>query len=440
MTSESTSLHAQRRLLIIVAIVSIVALLITFAILFLDTRRIDRLGLEAEIARVAGFLMEERGRMDRDRVPERVRGYGIYDETGDATVRFGTAPARLPTAWRSRGPGAVTRIDDGVLQTARPLGATPPWVGNLLSDRRDRRMMQPRMPGLQRPPRLQDVPEGAGRADDPRGFVFLAYDVSHFILASRLRQLAALGVAVLIAVLGITTVLLFRRLQRLEAGRREHSRLVQLGQAARTLAHEIRNPLGAIRMQSALLRRKLGPETGDSLDVLDEEVGRINQLVDRVRDFLKNPRGNPVAVNLAEACQRLEARFGDVVTVQADEGSAALQVHIDPTRLASALDNITRNGIEACESLSATPPAPWVQVRLGKERKMARLYIQDSGPGISREQTGRLFEPFYTTKEGGSGIGLAISRRVIEAAGGQLTVDNPADGGARFVILLAMGK
>ena len=273
-----------------------------------------------------------------------------------------------------------------------------------------------------------------------------------------------------------------RRLHRYEEERQHREHLVQLGEAARTLAHEIRNPLGAIRLQTAMLRKQAGatdgagaagaagaaaagvaggagrthgagaPEAptgpvdpGPRLDILDEETGRIDALVNQVREFLQDPAGAPEDVELAGFLESLPSRYSFRVDLDV-QCSPPCTVRFDRHRLHSVLGNVLRNAAEAAAGAAADPDtgaeaaagASPVELALYRHRDGIRIRVADRGAGLPADAgDDHVFDPFYSRKEGGFGVGLAVSRRFVEAAGGTIALRNRDDGpGAECIIEL----
>jgi two-component system sensor histidine kinase HydH len=212
--------------------------------------------------------------------------------------------------------------------------------------------------------------------------------------------------------------------------------LVIVGTAASTLAHEIKNPLLAIRLQTSILK-KLLPEDSDGreeIQAIDEEVERLSSMTYRVNDFLRDAAGNRSNIDavsiLEETFQRLTGR---AAWTAADRPDQAV-VLMDEARLRSVLENIIRNALES-ES-----PAEEVRASVRKSASEVAIYIVDRGKGISEENFKQVFDPFYTSKSSGTGIGLAVSKRFIEAAGGGISLANREGGGVEAEISLPLAK
>ncbi len=463
----------RQRYLLVAAGAGLTAVLVAGFVFLLSQRgEHDRTLMEFEALQAASALTEyyaRSGPPDQSVLPERVRGFGIYDASGRARVRVGTAPPARQPIPPSAAPRSELYRGERTLRLVRPLGvprATRPGPADRMPENMRERMqdrgMGPRG-GMMQPPAARPAPE---RAPEPQAggvlggatFLLIDYDVSHILAATRTRlaSWSALGLA-LIGLLAAVAALSYR-LHLYEEDRRKREHLVQLGEAARTLAHEIRNPLGAIRLQTAMLRKRLGGAgaAAPQLDILDEEVGRIDALVNEVREFLQDPTGAPEDIELTELLQSLPARFPFPVNVELG-CPAPCAVRFDRHRLHSVLGNVLRNAAEAAGAGPAatggadtgagadsqppgtTPPAPPpVELSLQRARDGVEIRIADRGPGLPPDADGEhIFDPFYTRKEGGFGVGLAVSKRFVEAAGGSIALKNRSDGpGAECIIHL----
>lgn len=215
-------------------------------------------------------------------------------------------------------------------------------------------------------------------------------------------------------------------------------RLAALGELAAGVAHEVRNPLGAIQLYSGLLRNqcsvhKLRP----ALQLIEKIDAGIHAIEAVVQDTLAlAPRDRQLAVcALEDVFRRVEDATLKTVTVcrvQLEVHCAAgLCVRADPAGLQRVLVNLVVNAAEASPAgrrvwLDASPAAD-----AGVE-----LRVRDEGPGLPEEIRHRIFDPFFTTKQDGTGLGLTIAHRLVEAYGGQLRARNRVEGGAEFVITL----
>ena len=221
-------------------------------------------------------------------------------------------------------------------------------------------------------------------------------------------------------------------------------RLAALGELAATVAHEVRNPLGAISNAMAALRRMghdrgEGP-TGTLFGIVDEEVERLAGLVSGLLDFTRpmEPRRvhQPLAAVVEGALVAALRAAGPStgVTVVKELGAELGPIPVDGQLLHVALSNLLTN------ALQSMPGGGGLTVRLERELRAgaasARLTIQDTGRGIPPELLARIFEPFFTTRSTGTGLGLAIVRRIVEAHRGEVEVHSTVGQGTTFVVHL----
>ncbi|HEY7725626.1 MAG TPA: GAF domain-containing protein [Anaeromyxobacteraceae bacterium] len=216
-------------------------------------------------------------------------------------------------------------------------------------------------------------------------------------------------------------------------------RLAALGELAAVVAHEVRNPLGVIFNSLAALRRLLRP-AGDArtlLDIVGEEADRLNRIVGDLLDFARPgaPEFRP------EAVDRLLDEVAQVALAQAAPGVSLLReiepdlppVPADARQLRQALLNVALNAVQSM------PDGGTLALRARSDGDAVRLEIADSGPGVAEELRSRIFEPFFTTRASGTGLGLAVVRRVVDDHRGTVAVEEARGGrGAAFVIRLPL--
>ena len=206
--------------------------------------------------------------------------------------------------------------------------------------------------------------------------------------------------------------------------------MVNLGQAARTLTHEIKNPLSAITIQLALLKKTLPSEYHGDLIVIDQELNRLTQLTNKVSDFLRNPLGNPVQVDLNELLLSLIKCFDKPIAFSSEKHYT---ITFDEDRARSVFENLLKNAVE-----SAGEGDPQVEVKITSgKRNLLHVFIMDRGEGIPPTELRKIFDPFFTTKIHGSGIGLSISRQFVKARGGNLRLYRREGGGTVAEVTLS---
>jgi signal transduction histidine kinase len=252
------------------------------------------------------------------------------------------------------------------------------------------------------------------------------------------------------------------RFQR-EAAQRE--RLSSLGRLSTVVAHEVRNPLMIIKASLRTLRRDVGqvPEASQAVFDIEEEVARLNNLVNEVLDYARPIRFDLATVDLNALCRDAAAastagQSAAPVTVKTDP--TAGEVVTDPERLRSVLVNVLTNACDAVMARTqeavaaaggtsggtATPAAGTAgsgyslpDVELSTTRlapDVLRIRVTDCGKGIAPEHLAHIFDPFFTTKRTGSGLGLAIAKNIVEGLGGTIAISSEPDRGTDVQITL----
>lgn len=212
----------------------------------------------------------------------------------------------------------------------------------------------------------------------------------------------------------------------------EAERLRALQEVARRVAHEIKNPLTAMRIAVDQLRRRDGEtERRNSLarDVLDAETDRLERLAREFADFGRMPEGPASEVDLVELLEELghtAVPESVTVTVEANGGRRTILGHYEPLRRAFA--NLVRNAAEAMGGTGR------IDVAIRGQDGAVAVSVADHGPGVPRELGARVFEPYVTTKADGTGLGLALVRQTISAHGGTIALSDTPGGGATFTV------
>jgi two-component system sensor kinase FixL len=236
------------------------------------------------------------------------------------------------------------------------------------------------------------------------------------------------------------------RLQELQSELLHVSRLTALGEMASALAHELNQPLSAISNYVTGSRAMLAREgadvakVGDALERASEQALRAGQIIRRLRDFVA--RGE--TERRIESLPRLLQDASALALVGAREHGIDVRFAIDPgaglvladkVQVQQVVLNLIRNAMDAMEE---SPRRELGIEARADEGAMARVTIADTGPGISEEIAGQLFQPFVTTKADGMGIGLSISRTIIESHGGRLWAEPAPGGGTLFHFTLRL--
>ena len=217
--------------------------------------------------------------------------------------------------------------------------------------------------------------------------------------------------------------------------RRVAEKQALLGRMAASLAHEVRNPVAAIRLHAQLLENAAPEDAGVSRQLIESEAARIEDLVGQWLSHAKP--GPPVLADVdVVACLRQAV---DLMQPQAKHAavrvfpivSPPVIIRADRHRLQQVFTNLLRNAIQAM------PAGGDVSVKVAESSDEVEVLIEDTGPGFSGSALARLGEPFYSEKEGGMGLGIAVAREICEAHGGRLLAENLPHGGARVRAVFA---
>ncbi|MBI4891940.1 MAG: hypothetical protein HY821_15040 [Acidobacteria bacterium] len=227
-----------------------------------------------------------------------------------------------------------------------------------------------------------------------------------------------------------------RRLLEAEAGMRRSERLAALGQMTAGLAHELRNPLGTMKASAEILLQRIAP--GEEIQremagYISSEVDRTNSLVTRFLEFARplQIRKSAVDINglLDQAVQHLVRQLPDsAVAIHKNYDPALPLVQGDAELLERVFFNLILNAVQA------SPGEGSVTLKTRHAGGAVEVAILDRGDGIRREDLEQIFNPFYTTKSSGVGLGLAISAKIVDEHGGKIRVESEQGRGATFAV------
>jgi signal transduction histidine kinase len=240
-------------------------------------------------------------------------------------------------------------------------------------------------------------------------------------------------------------------LARSERLRARAERLALVGELAAGVAHEINNPLAYIRANVEALAAEceggLALRPGHREDMLADTskgIARITRIVQDLRSFARGRASPHEACRpdelIDEALRLTSVKLRDVGRVERLVAADLPSVRADRGRVLQALVNVLANAADAAAANEAARHRRWVRIEAFGAGGHLGIAVQDSGPGIPAEARQHLFEPFYTTKANGTGLGLALSREYVESFGGKLELEAGSDAGARFVLSLPLAR
>jgi two-component system, NtrC family, sensor histidine kinase HydH len=425
------------------------ALLTAFAVaIFRGMAERDRLEVRNDAERTMSLLLASLRDHDDfgsaiesvEALREKVLGLGAYAEDGSRVYAWGSAPRTFSS------PESAERLRDAADRSYAANPKNDSLIFSFHPFRAGPAVPPPRMPmmpgmgkGMMRRGPDGDEPKEPGRM----GFLFttmrdaevvrLEIKESSYWMSRRLArivfplvELALAAMVFLIRGLALRNAEYRRRIE-------EQKSLVVLGTAASTIAHEIKNPLLSIRLQTRILEKTCPDSARREIGIINDEVERLSALSHRVGDYLRDPEGNPSLIDPAELALEVGMRLCGRNVFKADGGGAP-RVSMDAERLRSVLENLVRNALES------GGPEEGVSINVGELDGKARIDVLDRGTGLAPDAEAKLFDPFFTTKSRGTGIGLSVCKRFVEAAGGAVTLSARDGGGCRARVLLPAAK
>ncbi|MFP4057054.1 MAG: sensor histidine kinase [Candidatus Brocadiia bacterium] len=230
--------------------------------------------------------------------------------------------------------------------------------------------------------------------------------------------------------------------ERLRSRLNNAERLAAVGTMSAKIAHQLRNPLTSIGLYVQLLedelqglRGRAEDEVFELLERVARELRTLVEITDNYLQYARLPEVQPARLDvnatvgeLVEFLRHEMARKGVTMSTRLEEGVAAVEA--DRRLLRFALMNLLKNAVEAMGSGGR------LRVRTAQRDGMVRIQVSDTGPGIEASERERIFEPFYTTKDAGSGLGLSLSRQIVEKHQGSLSCESMVGVGSTFTVCL----
>ncbi len=411
---------------IVITSLVVAFLLLISLVVFLTTALIEReqLRMQSEAERsfnsVVLALQDSTSKAQKTMAEESVSGIGVYSSMGRRVLSLGNVPMTIPLDRFSSSLELISRSNPntGVATYNRATKMIEYIRFSRLTILLDTGQLTLTESGLL--PTPIDFPD----------VLYLIFDGEAY--HRRLVVTGAIGITSTLVLIGLFLLVLniYRSNRRYRATIAKQESLVNLGQAARTLTHEIKNPLSAITIQLALLKKTLPGHYDSDLIVIDQELNRLTQLTNKVSDFLRNPLGNPVPVDLNDLLGSLIKCFDKPISFKSER---RFFITFDEDRARSVFENLLKNAVE---SGGDGDPQVEVEIVSGK-RNLLHVFIMDRGEGIAATELRKIFDPFFTTKIHGSGIGLSISRQFVKARGGNLRLYRREGGGTVAEVVLS---
>lgn len=278
---------------------------------------------------------------------------------------------------------------------------------------------------------------GAGDyPEDEFGELARAFDRMAQSLAHKQKQLQE-SLAALEAINDNLEALVEQRTEELRAAHQElvrREKLAFLGTLAGALGHELRNPLSAMAT-SVYVLKKVTPTNGEAaqhLTILAHQIAAANRIIANLLDFARTREPVCEEVDLREVVQEAieSSVIPSAVRLTVSLGEEPVRVMADATQISQVLLNLIANAVQAM------PGGGHLEVALSRNAEGVEITVADTGCGMTEQQKAQLFQPLFTTKPKGIGLGLAVSKKLIEAHGGEITCESAVGRGTRFSIRL----
>jgi two-component system sensor histidine kinase HydH len=334
----------------------------------------------------------------------------------------------------------VNRVDQHILaQAGDPTIATPITLPRDLV----RQGSRVRLIALIPPPwETRAVPPSGQWLNIPDPRPHLIVEVEPPILEQLHNDLVGLSLiaaAAAIALIGFALALSLTRarLAKVEQQSERERTLAVLGRASSVIAHELRNPLAALKGHAQLLVEDLQEPSKARAARVVEGAERLEHLTSVLLDYV---RGGPLDVRSVTPSELIDRALSELPRerVRVDLSGAPRTLRVDPERAALALGNLVQNAVQAGADEGALVEVRVRGVDTEEHAKAVSIEVRDHGPGLALGSEERIFEPFVTTKARGTGLGLFLARRIAEQHHGTLTGETHRDGGAIFRLILPL--
>ncbi|WP_168203466.1 sensor histidine kinase [Oceanispirochaeta crateris] len=415
-------MNERRFLYLILTLIFLVLTAMTVMIMITQTRQ-KTFEYLLEYEKVLNHLYHtyNEGEIDKVDIPDDISSVGLYNFYKQPLYLYGNAPKVL--------------LDEGKNR--------PHFSGERNTIVLNRDLLNPFIPVLSDEAFIDGIHSNlfnrvSSKSEDEKQsmirYVYMEITDAPVMLFRRKNNLVIVLVSALILIILLYMGNLYLRNMKYRNQIESQERLVMLGTAARTLTHEVKNPLSSIRLQTSIIKRSGCTLHDPSLKIINEEVSRLAAMTERVGDFLRHPGGIPSLLDLKNEVYQILDKRKEEIQLPDIENAPVLMVRIDPERLKSILDNLLNNALESGSEESD------ISLTLERNGSHAVITVSDGGAGIPRENMKRIFDPFFTTKSKGSGVGLAIVHSYTQGAGGSVNIESTPENGTRVRVSLPLEK
>jgi PAS domain S-box-containing protein len=216
-------------------------------------------------------------------------------------------------------------------------------------------------------------------------------------------------------------------------------RLSDMGALAATVAHELRNPLSVIKVANYNIKRKTNGDIEKHTSTIDKKIEDSNQIINNLLFYtrIRDPHFEKTNISaiVLESEEHIRTRYGlkkEIIEYCPDEKFYVVEIMVDPVQLREVISNILNNSVDAISKKENGR----IEVRAKELSKTVEIHIKDNGVGMTPEALGKLYEPFFTTKSRGTGLGLAVVKQIIDNHKGNIRIESKKNHGTAVVISL----
>ncbi len=259
--------------------------------------------------------------------------------------------------------------------------------------------------------------------DRAGGRIWLGYNTA--VLTDRRNE----AIGIILSFSDLTEV------KRLQEQMELRERLTALGEMSAGIAHELRNPMAVISGYLNLLSKKTDSAAQETIRSITSEIAGMNRIIGDLLTFARPASLNRVSVNVKEMIESCMAGViqakGESANITTDINVASIEIPVDEVLMRQAITNLIQNAVEAM------PEGGTLSIE-AQGRQECRILIRDSGTGMPAERIKKIFLPFYTTKDKGVGLGLALVHKIVLSHGGRIDVESEEGKGTTFRVALPM--
>jgi len=379
---------------------SIFFLLLSFIIIFLiyifRERHSSNISNEYKADRIINTLIDA---VKENKIDEfinennEVLGFGIYNSTGNPIIRIRNTPEFLKIEDCKKNNCIKYNKEKNSIIYFKPLTPSPHMM---------------RMPMMNKHNMMKKM---------NFNIAYIELKSSSFYKKRNLFNAFSILIPIIIIILSASFIIIYNKNLKLKKVFENQNEMAKLGEISRTLAHEIKNPLSAMRIQTGYLQKILPKKYQNDVNPINEEIDRLKHLTDKIGDLLRNPQGKPIKINPIKFIEDVIKNYNININISSKIDDK-INIYFDNERFRSVCENIIVNAIESIVDIEKGK----LDIIFEKNNNKINISFFDNGQGLSPDYKENIFEAYYTTKTKGSGLGLSITKRFVESANGKIQI------------------